>query len=83
MRKVWVENIFVKFGKNTPMSRIGKKPITIPAGVEISLSANMVTVRGVKGTLTFAHRPEVGVTLEENLVSVQKLGGTKLAQALW
>lgn len=65
------------------MSRIGKKPITIPAGVEATISANMVTVKGPKGTLTFAHRREVAVAVEEGSVTVSKVGTTKLAAALW
>lgn len=65
------------------MSRIGKKPIAIPAGTEVSLSANMLTVKGPKGTLTFEHRREVAVALAEQEVTVTKVGATKLAQALW
>ena len=80
MLKVWVENIFVKSGKS--MSRIGKKPISIPAGVEASVQANVLTVKGPKGTLSFAHRREVEVVVNEE-VSVNKIGSTKLAQALW
>ena len=80
MPKVWVENIFVKSGKS--MSRIGKKPISIPAGVEASVQANVLTVKGPKGTLSFAHRREVEVVVNEE-VSVNKIGSTKLAQALW
>lgn len=65
------------------MSRIGKKPIAIPAGVEVTLQANVVTVKGPKGTLTFAHRREVSVAVAEGVVTVDKVGTTKLAQALW
>jgi large subunit ribosomal protein L6 len=65
------------------MSRIGKKPITVPAGVEASVQANVVNVKGPKGTLTFEHRREVAVKVENNEVLVEKKGTTKLAQALW
>ena len=34
------------------MSRIGNKPITIPAGVEVTLDGNVITVKGPKGTMT-------------------------------
>ena len=34
------------------MSRIGRKPVVIPAGVEVTLDGNTVTVKGPKGTLT-------------------------------
>ncbi len=65
------------------MSRIGKKPISIPAGVEVSMSANVITVKGPKGTLNFAFRREVAVVLTEKEITVEKKGSTKLAQALW
>lgn len=65
------------------MSRIGKKPISIPAGVEASMSANVITVKGPKGTLNFAFRREVAVVLTDNEIAVEKKGSTKLAQALW
>lgn len=65
------------------MSRIGKKPVAIPAGVEISFRANIVTVKGPKGTLEFTHRREVKIAVEENQVQVTKIGDTKKASAIW
>lgn len=65
------------------MSRIGKKPVSIPAGVTVTLSSNVVTVAGPKGTLEFAHRREAKVTVAENEVLVTKVGETKKAQAIW
>ncbi|MEK9151035.1 MAG: 50S ribosomal protein L6 [Patescibacteria group bacterium] len=65
------------------MSRIGKKPVSIPAGVEVKLSANVISVKGPKGTLEFAHRREVKVAVAENVVTVTKVGDTKRAQAIW
>lgn len=65
------------------MSRIGKKPVAIPAGTEISFRANIVTVKGPKGTLEFTHRREVKIAVEENQVQVAKLGETKKAAAIW
>lgn len=65
------------------MSRIGKKPIAIPEGVEVNLAANVLTVKGSKGTLTFTHRREVSVSVAEGAVTVDKIGTTKLASALW
>ncbi len=41
------------------MSRIGKKPIAIPAGVTVSVNDRTLDVEGPKGKLTFTHRPEV------------------------
>ena len=65
------------------MSRIGKKPVSIPEGVTVTLSSNVVTVTGPKGTLEFTHRREVKVAVVENEVFVTKVGETKKAQALW
>lgn len=65
------------------MSRIGKKPVSIPSGVEITVDAHVVTVKGPKGTLTFSHTREVKVAVVENEVLVTKVGDTKKARALW
>lgn len=65
------------------MSRIGKKPVSIPEGVAMTLSANVISIKGPKGTLEFAHRREVKVAMEEQSVLVTKVGVTKKAQAIW
>ena len=46
------------------MSRIGKNPITIPAGVEVKVDGNTITVKGAKGTLTQKIRSEITVKVE-------------------
>ena len=43
------------------MSRIGLKPIVIPAGVDVTLDGNTVTVKGPNGTLTMDKAPVIGV----------------------
>ncbi len=48
------------------MSRIGKLPITIPAGVTITRQDNLVTVKGPKGTLTQDVHPDIAVNVEGN-----------------
>ena len=45
------------------MSRIGKKPLRVPAGVKVQLDGCTVTVEGPKGKLQWQHRPEVTVRL--------------------
>lgn len=65
------------------MSRIGKKPVVIPSGVEVTLDKRVINVRGPKGTLSFVHRREVKITLEADSVQVTKGGDNKQAQALW
>lgn len=52
------------------MSRIGKKPVAIPAGVKISLNGREITVEGKQGKLTYEHRPEVKVTVDEDAKEV-------------
>lgn len=65
------------------MSRIGKKTVVIPQGVEVSIDANQVRVKGPKGSLEFAHHHEVAVRVAEGSVSVEKTGGSKKASAIW
>ena len=46
------------------MSRIGKKPINIPAGVEVKVDGSCVTVKGPKGTLTQKFQPSMNIAVE-------------------
>ncbi|MCR5066851.1 MAG: 50S ribosomal protein L6 [Erysipelotrichaceae bacterium] len=55
------------------MSRIGNKTITIPAGVELSITeGNEVTVKGPKGTLTRQFDPRMEITLEDGTLTVKR-----------
>ncbi len=54
------------------MSRIGRKPINIPTGVDVQVNNSVVTVKGPKGTLTQKINPNIKVLLEENLISVTR-----------
>ncbi|MDR1604252.1 MAG: 50S ribosomal protein L6 [Gracilibacteraceae bacterium] len=54
------------------MSRVGRKPIAIPAEVTIERAGNVFTVTGPKGTLVRELRPEIEITVEENLVHVTR-----------
>lgn len=65
------------------MSRIGKKPIRIPEGVEVTLEANVVKVKGSKGSLQFAHHYEVKIVVADNTLQVEKIGSSKKASAIW
>ena len=65
------------------MSRIGKLPITIPAGVTVSVDAeNVVTVSSSKGTLTQKVSKIIKVNVENNQVIVEKLAETNEANAM-
>ncbi len=54
------------------MSRIGKAPIEIPAGVTVKVDNNVVTVKGPKGELTQAVNPELEVKVEDNHIVVNR-----------
>ena len=54
------------------MSRIGKEPVPIPDGVEVSLSGSVLTVTGPKGTLTQEIHPDVTVTVADGVVTVTR-----------
>lgn len=65
------------------MSRLGKQPVTIPSGVEVSFADNVMTVKGPKGTLTQEMRDDVTVTIEDGAVTIAPANETKEARALW
>jgi large subunit ribosomal protein L6 len=48
------------------MSRIGKKPIAIPSGVKIDVKDRLITVEGALGKLTYDHRPEIKVEVNDS-----------------
>lgn len=52
------------------MSRIGKLPISIPAGVTVTVQDNVVTVKGPKGTLTQEINPNISIEIEGNTLTV-------------
>lgn len=54
------------------MSRIGRKPITVPAGVEVKINGNAVTTKGPKGTLSFTFHPDMDIKLEGNELTVTR-----------
>ena len=65
------------------MSRIGRMPITVPAGVEVSVAAgNVVTVKGAKGTLVKSLHPEMIIEQEGNIITVKRPSDSKEHTAL-
>ncbi|MBO5378512.1 MAG: 50S ribosomal protein L6 [Ruminiclostridium sp.] len=54
------------------MSRIGKNPITVPAGVEVKVDGSTVTVKGPKGTLTKEFKPVMKITVDGAVVTVER-----------
>ena len=65
------------------MSRIGRMPITVPAGVEVNVAAgNVVTVKGAKGTLVKNLHPAMIIEQEGNIISVKRPSDSKEHTAL-
>ena len=65
------------------MSRIGKNPVSIPSGVEVQLSGQMLTARGDLGTLSLAVSPEVVATVANGAVTIAPRNGTIRSRAMW
>lgn len=65
------------------MSRIGKRPIAIPEKTEVSITDNVIRVKGPLGELRRMLRPEVKVEVKDNAVLVRPVVETNFAQALW
>ena len=65
------------------MSRIGRAPITVPAGVEVNVAGgNVVTVKGTKGTLTQNLHPNMTITQEGNVITVTRPNDLKENRSL-
>ncbi len=64
------------------MSRIGKAPIDLPAGVEVSYGDNVVEVKGPKGSLSQDLDPRIGVSVEDGVLTVSREGDERDARAL-
>lgn len=64
------------------MSRIGRKPINIPAGVEVKLDGNVITVKGAKGTLTQKIHPNMMVAVDGNVINVTRPNDDKENRSL-
>lgn len=64
------------------MSRIGKQPVAIPAGVEVSVEGNVVTVKGPKGTLSQTLRAPISAKVEGSEIVVSRPNDTREAREL-
>ena len=65
------------------MSRIGKKPVTVPSNVTATIENGQLSVKGPKGTLAMALRDEISYTLEDGSILVKPANATKAARAFW
>ena len=64
------------------MSRIGRKPIAIPAGVEVKIDGQTVTVKGPKGTLTKSFHPNMEIKVEGAEIKVNRPNDDQLNRSL-
>ena len=64
------------------MSRIGRAPITVPAGVEVTLNGNHITVKGPKGTLERDFAPSISVAQENGVLNVTRATDSKQDRSL-
>lgn len=64
------------------MSRIGNKPITVPAGVEVKVDGSKVTVKGPKGTLEREINPKMEVSLDGGVLTVKRPDDEPLNKSL-
>ena len=64
------------------MSRIGRAPITVPAGVEVTVNGNHITVKGPKGTLERDFAPSISVAQENGVLTVTRATDNKQDRSL-
>jgi large subunit ribosomal protein L6 len=65
------------------MSRIGKKPVAVPAGVTAAVDGKTIKVKGAKGELSFVAPDDVTITLENGHLQVAPRDDSKRARAMW
>jgi large subunit ribosomal protein L6 len=65
------------------MSRIGKKPVAVPAGVTANIEGRQLSVKGPKGTLSMQLADEVSYEIGDGGISVQPVNDTKRARSFW
>lgn len=65
------------------MSRVGKKPVSVPSGVTATVSGQTVKMKGTKGELSFVVPEEVNVAFEDGAVTVSPRDESKVARAKW
>ena len=64
------------------MSRIGKKPVQIPAGVEVAVNGKNIEVKGPKGSLSFEFHEEISIEVEGSEIIVTRANDERTARAM-
>ncbi len=65
------------------MSRVGKRPVSVPSGVTANVSGKTVSVKGPKGTLSLVVNDQVTVAMDKGAIKVDPKDDSKEARALW
>lgn len=65
------------------MSRIGKRPVELPSGVEANIDGQRIDVKGPKGSRSFQATDDVTLAVEDNAVTVTPRGSSKRARQQW
>ncbi len=65
------------------MSRIGKRPVELPSGVEAKVSGQTVSIKGPKGSRDFTATDDVTLSVEDNAVKIEPRGRSKRARQQW
>ena len=65
------------------MSRVGKNPVEVPAGVEVAIKGGLVSAKGKLGTLDFQATDDVEITQEDSKIWVKPVNDSKKARAMW
>jgi large subunit ribosomal protein L6 len=65
------------------MSRVGKNPVAVPDGTQVTIDGHVVTVKGKLGVLSVALTPDVEITQADNKVTVMPRSKTKRARMMW
>ena len=64
------------------MSRIGRKTITVPAGVDVKIEGNTVVAKGPKGELSTTYNPMMSVKLENGVITVERPDESNMSKSL-
>ena len=64
------------------MSRIGNAPVVIPAGVEVKLDGSLVKVKGPHGELEYTFNENIGISMEDGVVKVERPNNSKVNRSL-
>ncbi|HLH11124.1 MAG TPA: 50S ribosomal protein L6 [Methylovirgula sp.] len=65
------------------MSRVGKKPVSLPSGVTAKVEGQTIAIKGGKGELRFEAPHEVSVSFADNQIKIDPRNETKRARAMW